>query len=200
MRQYFATAALFALCSCAAATAGAAALENIPLKWTPTSTFTEMGTLNLSGPLITMKTHIDTLVDTRQNPPLVGENREHPDKVRTVTTSSDVATFVTDHLKDTLHGAGLNLVDSGADITISGEIRQFFVTEVNTYDGEVSLLLHVRNGAGKELWTGVVSGDATRWGRSYKADNYYEAMSNMLLRAAYNLLDNADLRAALAKP
>jgi hypothetical protein len=70
---------------------------------------------------------------------------------------------------------------------------------VNTYGGEVSVLLHVKNSAGKELWTGAVAGDSTRWGRSYKADNYYEAMSDMILRAAFNLLSTSGFRDALGK-
>jgi hypothetical protein len=38
--------------------------------------------------------------------------------------------------------------------------------------------------------TGAV-GDAERFGRSYKADNYCETMSDMVIRATYNLLANA---------
>jgi|SRR5579863_584977 len=182
-----------------AAFAGGAALENIPLKWTPTSTLSEMGAVDMSGALLTTKIHLDTFVDTRQNPSLIAENREKADKIRQVTTSGDVAGFVADHLKESLRGAGMNTVDGGADVNISGEIRQFFVTEMNTYDGEISLLIHVKDSSGKELWTGVVGGGATRWGRSYKAENYYEAISDMVLRATYNLLANPGFREALAK-
>jgi hypothetical protein len=49
------------------------------------------------------------------------------------------------------------------------------------------------------LWAGVVTGDSTRWGRSYSAANYYETMSDMLLRATYNLLANSGFRDALGK-
>jgi ApbE superfamily uncharacterized protein (UPF0280 family) len=169
------------------------------LKWTPTSTLSEMGSVDISGPLLSTKISMGPLVDTRQNPSLVAENREKADKVRQMTTSSDVAGFVADHLKDSLHGAGLTIVDSGADVSISGEIRQFFVTEMSTYNGEISLLIRVKNNAGKELWAGVVTGDSTRWGRSYSAANYYETMSDMLLRATYNLLANSGFRDALGK-
>jgi hypothetical protein len=178
--------------------AHAKSLDNVPLKWSPTSTLAEMGTLDLSGSTITTKIHIDPLVDTRQNPSLVAENREHAE-VKAMTTSSDVAAFVTDHLKESLHGAGLNIVDGEADLTVTGEIRQFFVTEKGTYQGEISLLLHVKNSAGKELWVGMVSGDATRWGRSYSAANYCEVISDMLLRATYNLLNTAQFHEALAQ-
>jgi hypothetical protein len=198
MRQRFLASVISASLLVSGAALARGMLENIPLKWTPTSTLSEMGVVDVSGALLTTKIHLDTLVDTRQNPSLIAENREHADKIRPVTTAGDVAGFVTDHLKESLHGAGLNTVDGGADFIVSGEIRQFFVTEVNTYDGEISLLIRVRNGSGKELWTGIVAGDATRWGRSYKAENYYEAISNMVLRATYNLLANPGFRAALA--
>ena len=117
-----------------------------------------------------------------------------------VTTSGDVASFIADHLKEGLRGAGLSIVDSGGDLVLSGEIRRFFVTEVNTYGGEISVLVHLKNGAGKELWSGVVTGDSTRWGRSYSAANYYETMSDMVLSATHNLLANPGFHDALARP
>jgi hypothetical protein len=182
-----------------AAFAGGDALENIPLKWSPTSTLSEWGAVDLSGATVTTKIHWDGFTDTREKPTLVAENREKENKVRSLTTSTDVAAFVSDHMKDSVHGAGLNIVDSGADVSLSGEIRKFFVTETATYNGEISVLIHVKNNAGKELWTGIISGDATRWGRSYHAANYFETMSNMTLSATYSLLNNAGFRDALAK-
>jgi hypothetical protein len=200
MRQLlFAAASCALLILCGAAASRAASLENVPLRWKPTSTLAEMGVVDLSGAVGTTKIRIDALVDTRQNPSLVAENREKADKVRQMTTSSDVAAFVTEHMKDTLRRAGLNIVDDGAEVVLSGEIRQFFVTEVNTYGGELSIMVHLKNTAGKELWTGVVAGDSTRWGRSYSAENYYETMSDMLLRGAFNLLSSPGFREALGK-
>ena len=200
MRPHFLAVALFfAVLFNGAAHAFGAPLLNIALKRTPTSNLAEMGSLDISGSLLTIKIYFDTLVDTRQNPALVAENRERADKLRQVTTSSDVAAFVTDHLKESVRGAGLNVVEGPADVSVSGEIRQFFVNEMSTYNGELSLLIHVKNVAGKELWTGIVAGDSTRWGRSYSAENYYETMSDMVLRATYHLLSNAGFREALGK-
>ena len=178
---------------------GGADLLNIPLNWTPTSAFASMGTVDLSGNIIATNIHFEALVDARQNPSLIAENREKANKLRQVTTTSDVAAFVTDHLKDSLHAAGLNVVDGAADVTISGELRQFFVTEMSTYKGEVSMLIHATNSAGKEVWTGLVGGYSERFGRSYKADNYYETMSDMVLRASYNLLSNQGFHDTLQK-
>jgi hypothetical protein len=182
-----------------AAAFGGADLLNIPLKWTPTSTFVSMGTIDLSGNIVATSIHFEALSDARQNPSSIAENRENTNKFRPVTTTSDVAAFVTDHFKESLHAAGLNIVDGAADITVSGELRQFLVTETTTYKGEVSVILHVKNSAGKELWTGVVGGDSERFGRSYKADNYYETMSDMVLRASYNLLSSQGFRDTLQK-
>ena len=182
-----------------AASARETVLENIPLKWSPTSTLAEMGPADLSAAALTMKIHVEALVDTRQNPTLIAQNTEKPDKPRPVTTSSDVGGFVTEHLKDTLRAGGLNIVDDAGDVTLTGEIRQFFVNEVNVYRGEASLVLHLKDAAGKELWTGVIVGDAERFGRSYRADNYYEVLSDTLLRAAHNLLANPELHQALEK-
>jgi Uncharacterized lipoprotein len=198
MRQHFPAAAILGALLVNGAVFAAAGLQNIPLQWKPTSSFSQMGTIDLSGGTIATKIHFDPLVDTRQNPTLVAENREKAE-VRQVTTSSEVAAFVTDHLKDTMRSAGLSVVDAAADVTVSGEIRKFFVAEDSTYNGEISLMIHVKDAAGKELWAGVINGDATRFGRSYKAENYFEVMSDMLLRATYNLLATDGFRAALTK-
>jgi hypothetical protein len=70
---------------------------------------------------------------------------------------------------------------------------------VNVYRGEVSIVIHVKNSAGKEIWSSVVGGDAERFGRSYRADNYYEVLADTLLRAAHNLLVNPGFHEALEK-
>jgi hypothetical protein len=174
-------------------------LENIPLKWMPTDTLAALGPVDVSGPALTTSIHVDALVDTRPNPSAVAENREDEKKVLPVTTSSDVAGFVTEHLKGLLRGAGLNVVDGPGDVTLSGEIRQFFVTETSLYHGEMSVLVHLKNDQGKEIWTGVISGAPERFGRSYRADNYYETLSDMVVRSTYSLLSNPGFRDALQK-
>jgi hypothetical protein len=174
----------------AGATAAAKLLENIPLVWKPTDSLGTLGPLNLSGPVISTALHVDLLVDTRNNPSLIAENHENSDRVLPVTTSGDVAAFITDHLKETLHRGGLNVVDGPGDLTLSGEIRQYFVTETSTYHSELSLVVHLKDAQGKEVWSGAVAGGAERFGRSYKADNYYETLSDAVVRATYNLLSN----------
>jgi hypothetical protein len=174
-------------------------LEDIPMKWTPTDTIASLGAVDLNAAALAAKIHVDALVDARQNPAAVGENRENTNKVLPVTTTSDVAAFITDHLKDLLRGAGLDIADGAGDVELSGEIRQFFVTETSLYHGDMSVLVHLKSASGKELWSGVISSAPERFGRSYKSDNYYETMSDMIVRSVYSLLSNPGFREALQK-
>jgi hypothetical protein len=175
-------------------------LENIPLVWKPTDTLGSLGPLNLGGPVISTALHVDTLVDTRSNPSRIAENQEKPEKPLPVTTSGDVGAFVTDHMKDTLRVAGLKVVDGPGDLTLSGEIRQFFVTETGTYQSELSIVLHLKDAHGKEVWSGAAAGSTERFGRSYKAENYYETLSDAVIRTTHNLLSNPAFTGAFSHP
>jgi hypothetical protein len=108
MRQLFTVIALFASVALhGPAFARGEPLENIPLKWTPTSSLASMGALDLSGATIATKIRFDALVDARRNTSLIAENREEADKIRPVTTSSDVGAFV-------VLRAAYNLLANGA--------------------------------------------------------------------------------------
>jgi hypothetical protein len=188
------------LACCLAASVGSAAdqLQNMPLKWTPKESIASMGALDLSGTILTTKIRVDPFTDARTDAASVGENREKS-QPRPVTTSSDVPAFIADHMKEAMRGLGMSVVDAGGDVSLSAEVRQFFVTETNTYQGNVSLLVHLKNAAGKEIWSGVVLGSAEHFGRSYKAENYDETFSDMVLHVTYNLLANPAFHDALAK-
>ncbi len=169
-------------------------LHNIPLTWKPTSK-TTAGAVDLTA-LGNARIRVIGLTDARKSLELIGENREKGG-VLTVTTKDNVAGFVTQRLRDLLAGNGLNVVDNGETVSLSGEIRKFFVAETNTYQGEVVLMLTVSNPAGKALWTGIVSGASQRFGRSYKAENYHETLSDALIEAVNNLLRNPGFEKAL---
>jgi hypothetical protein len=189
---------VFAGCLATGASYAADQPLNMPLKWTPKESISSMGPLDLSGALLATKFRIDAFTDARPDPAAVAENREKS-QPRPVTTSSDVPAFIADHLKEAMRGLGLSVVDSGGDVSLSAEVRQFFVTETNTYQGSASLFVHLKNAAGKEIWSGVVLGSAEHFGRSYKAENYDETFSDMVLHTTYNLLSNPGFHEALAK-
>jgi len=176
-------------------------LDNIPLMWKPTSW---KSTSELKLPAGALKNILDTKVqfnafkDVRKNPELVAENNENATP-KPVTTRDNVGEFVSAHFRWAFDRAGLTTVDSGGDVFVDGEVRQFFVNETEIYKGQVLLRISVRNRAGKTLWTGAATGTATNFGHSYSAENYYEVFSDSVLNAVSSLLEDADFRTALAR-
>jgi hypothetical protein len=178
------------------ARAGAAdKLENIKLVWKPTASVIKFGGIDPNG-LKGSTIQLQVLADAREKADLLGENRENK-QVRKVTTQENVPAFVTDKLKKILSDAGLSMVDRDGDFVLSGELQKWFVEEIKSYDGEARIQFAVKNRAGKELWMGVIGGQEGTFGRSYKDENYYEALSNSIVATAVNLLKDPGLRRAL---
>lgn len=169
-------------------------LENIPLVWKPTTGSISIGSAELAE-LQNARVRIDPASDRRENAAVIGQNREK--KTRQVTTADDVPAFVAKRMELLMSAAGVNVVDGGATATLKPELRQFFVDETNTYQAEVVLGVTLTDPTGKVLWSGLTSGAATRFGRSFKVDNYYETLSDSLIGAVQQLLQNRGFRQAL---
>jgi hypothetical protein len=173
---------------------GAKLLEHVPLQWKPTSQVS-LGTLE------TVQTPIqfETFKDARDKPELIAENREDDGKPKPVTTSDDVGAFVSTHMRELFNKAGLNTVDSNGAVVVKGEVRQFFVVETGTYEGTVAVHLTLVGRNGNTLWSGTASGDAKRFGRSYRAENYYEVLSDSVVNTTSSMLQSAEFQKALAQ-
>jgi hypothetical protein len=182
----------------AAAPAKRDRLEGAPLVWKPTTNPASLGTVDLTG-LGSVKLQVLKVADGRQNPMLLGENKEKS-PARVITTHDDVPAFVTEHLKQLIAQAGINVVDAGATRILRAELKQFYVEEIETYKGDVRLVVNLTDPGGRSLWTGTTGGSAQRFGRSYKADNYYETLSDSLIEATSNLIRNPGFHDALVKP
>jgi hypothetical protein len=169
-----------------------ALLENVPLQWKPTSEL-QLGSMEMAPGSI----EFEKFADARNHKEAIGENRED-DTPKPVTTTDDVGAFVGTHMRDLFDRAGLKTVDGDGAIRIKGEVRQFFVTETATYKSVVVVHLTVEDRTGKTLWSGLASGDATRFGRSYKLENYYEVLSDAVVNTASSLLESAEFQKALS--
>ena len=192
--------AVFAACMCLGGfTAADAAdkLENIPLEWRPTSPMSERAPVDLKG-LEGVKLQIDPFTDKREDPALIGRNTKKV-PLRKVTTNEDVARFVTYRMKSLMTGLGLKVVESGGDVILKGEIRKFFVEDASRYNAEVELQATLTDADGKILWAVATSGSSSRFGISYKADNYYEVLSDALIGATHELVHNPGFRKALTE-
>jgi hypothetical protein len=169
-------------------------LEHVPLQWKPTSEL-KLGTMEVPQASI----QFEIFQDARDNKEAIGENLED-DKPKPVTTTDDVGAFVSSHMRQLFDRAGLKTVDSDGTVTIKGEIKQFFVKETATYKSEVAVHLTVVGHGGRTLWSGLASGDATRFGRSYKLENYYEVLSDAVVNTVSSMLESAEFRKALTGP
>ena len=172
--------------------AHAASLEHVPLQWRPTSDL-QLGTMQLSQTPI----QFEAFRDTRDDKQAIGENDEDS-RPKPVSTTDDVGAFVSSHMRELFDRAGLKTVASDGAVTIKGEVRQFFARESSTYKSEVAVRLTVVSRDGRTLWSGLASGDATRFGRSYKLENYYEVLSDAVVNTVSSMLGSAEFQAALS--
>jgi hypothetical protein len=167
-------------------------LMHIPLKWKPTSELAS-GTTDMDATTI----RFEPFQDVRNDKQKVGENLED-EAPKPVTTTDDVGAFVSSHMRQMFDRAGLKTVDGDAVVTIKGEVRQFFARETSTYNSQVEVQLIVADRDGNTIWKGLASGEATRFGRSYKIENYYEVLSDAVVNTVSSLLRSAEFRKALS--
>ena len=170
----------------------AAPLVNVPLEWKPTSDL-RLGSTQMTAATV----QFEPFKDVRDMPQKIGENRED-DTPKPVTTQDDVGAFVSKHMRELFTKAGIKTVDAGGDVIVRGEVRQFFVRETHTYQGEVAVHLTVVGKDGATLYSGVAPGDASRFGRSYLLENYYEVLSDALVNATSSTLQSGEFQKALS--
>lgn len=176
-------------------------LHDIPLVWKPTDEVGDLGTVNLTG-LGDVEVRVGPFTDDRDvdDPAKIAENVEDADEgtILEVTTSDEVAPWVADRFAWAIEQFGIDTTDEGGTVILEGELKRFFVTESHTYDSDVGVRITVKSPDGTVRWEGLANGAATRFGRSYKAENYYEVLSDAVLQAAFDLLQNDSFRQALA--
>lgn len=172
-------------------------LTNIPLVWAPSNSVADFDPKPDLSPIMDVKLQINKFKDARQNPSAIGENREDADKPKPVTTKDDVGAWVSDNLSKALMAAGLNVVQTGGQVVLDGEVRALFSTEESLYRTDVTLRLTAKDASGKTLWSGVALGHDSHFGHSYKAENYYQNLSDGVMDALQNLLNNKDFMAAI---
>ena len=96
---------------------------------------------------------------------------------------------------------GVNVVDSpgDADRIINISLQRFWVTEMDQYEGIVTLVGQVTDKSGKVLADGVIGrGDDSTFGHSMSPDNYQEVLSNSTDQAIHHILGNVDFVRALS--
>lgn len=172
-------------------------LTDIPLVWAPSNSIADFDPKPDLSSIMDVKLQINKFKDVRDNPSAIGENREDADKPKPVTTKDDVGAWVSDNLNKVLQTAGMNVVKSGGDVVLDGEVRALFSTETGRYSTDVTLRITAKNAAGKTLWSGIALGHDSHFGHSYKAENYYQNLSDGVMDALQSLLNNKDFMIAI---
>ena len=168
---------------------------NVPLIWKPTDDVYSLSTENVA-PLYARKIQIAPFSDNRDIKDEIGKYVEDGAN-KAVTTNENIAVWSKDRFRDILKQYGINLVESDADVILRVEILRLYVTEDKTYKGTVGLKITAISKAGEVLWQGITTGSATRFGRSYQLENYYEVLSDSYLESVSNLLKNTSFIQAL---
>ena len=174
-------------------------LENIQLKWLPTESASSSKGIDLAA-FSKARIFVKPFTDLRTNPAEIGTNDEKSGP-RLVTTRDSVADWLTEKFTKVLSATGIRVVTTAAEatVTIEADITKFYVTEKSRYDAEVALKVRVMSKNNEVLWAGMTAGSENRLGRSYKANNYSEALSNASITAIHALLKNEDFKQAVQK-
>lgn len=136
-------------------------------------------------------------VDNRPEPhDLLGENREKSTTVP-VRASTPVFSWISRSLADTFRDWGTPSAP-GSELALHTEIVKLFVVEEHTYQAEAAMMFMLKRRDGTEVWSGIVGGAASRFGRSLKADNYNEVLSDAVFSCFSKLWTDAGFREAWA--
>ncbi|MDA8430333.1 MAG: hypothetical protein M0T70_13855 [Geobacteraceae bacterium] len=173
-------------------------LKNIALAWKPTDAIGSYGAID-AGAYRNAHFVIRPFSDARQNPAEIGVNIEKrfSGQDMRVTTHQKVAGWLTARCAAVFSQFGLDVAGSKGTFVVDAAVVKFFVSEDSEYHGEVSLEVTLTAKNGKIVWKGATTGSATRFGHSYEAENYYEALSNATISAVHGLLNSDSFRRAV---
>lgn len=138
------------------------------------------------------------VTDQREKKDVIGQNIEEVTP-KVVLTSDDPAAFVRGVVVRQLQTRGATIAAAGtpARRQVVVQLTNFYCTESNMYRSSVVFKAQVFGEDGKPMWDGLVSGTAETWGRSYKAEDYQETLSDATSDAVAHLLSTPGVVAAL---
>ena len=139
---------------------------------------------------------LEKFADGRSDKMKIAENVED-DEPRPVFCSSDVPDFIREVTRKELSLLGLTISDTNPSYTLVGDVSEFFVTEKNTYEAIVVVRYTLKDRNDKILYVGVARGNASNFGRSYKAENYQEVLSTAILNMVAALVKQEGFQKAL---
>lgn len=172
---------------------------DIELAFTPTQT---VAAVEVDvGPLLETPVRLE-VEDARpiEDESKLGTRTNDDDERFTLRAVGSVGEFVRESLREQAAEWGL-VIDDQAESALSIRISSIQITETNqavgaTYRAEVRLAWSFGNGESTAAASGSAFGDATRWGKKFSTGNTNEVLSDALLEAFAEILDDGALRSA----
>lgn len=157
-----------------------------PLTWAPSSTprLTEQGERAFGAKTF----RLEAVVDRRADPAKVGVET---DEQRPFRTTTNVAAFCTDHVRELIAGSGMKLTDDGQYV-VQGELEELLVKEGSRFDGEVRIKFRVFT-IGQPAFEQTYIGSGSTFGGTHNPENVNEALSQALLSAVSQFLHDDKL-------
>jgi len=163
-------------------------MDAVPLLWKPTVEPKKYWHPDLTK----MQLSVGDFRDMREDKSLIGRNIQDPHDVKKVRTGDEVGKWVSLMTKKTIVDYGISISDS-SDAVLTGDIVDFMVEEGEDYKANVNIKFSITGRSGNEIWTGMVSGSSTRFGRSFNIENYYESLSDAVIDAVGRLVEGTDM-------
>lgn len=175
-------------------------LKDIPLEWKPSDPISSYGAVDLTV-YKNVQFVIKPFGDARNRPSEIGNNIEKKFSGRDmlVTTRDNVADWLTGRVTKVLSDFDITVAKNDGGLILEADVVKFFVTEKSTYKADVALKVRLKAKNNTLIWEGLTTGSASRFGKSYKVENYYEALSNATIMAVHGLLKNDAFMAAVQK-
>ena len=175
-------------------------LKDLPLEWKPTHAVSSYGAIDMTV-YKNVRLVITPFGDARKRPSEIGQNSEKKFAGRDmlVTTKESVPDWLTFRFHKILSDFDITVVKTDGNLTLEAEVIKFFVTEESIYKAEVAVKVRLKSADNKTVWEGMATGTASRVGSSFKADNYFERLSDATISAVHNLLKNNSFLQAVHK-
>lgn len=142
------------------------------------------------------------VVDRRgeEDPRYLGTRTDDDDRLYTLRAVDEIVPFVHGALVRVARDGRLSVQEQAPRVLVVG-LSELEITETNqavgaTFESWVRLDVELHSGAGETLWSGVGRGDATRYGKKFSNANCNEVLSDALLEAFVDALNDRELQTA----
>jgi hypothetical protein len=175
-------------------------LKGLPLEWKPTKLVSTYGAIDMTI-YKNVRLVVTPFGDSRKRPSEIGQNIERrlADRDLLVTTKNSVTDWLTYNVTKVLSDFDIMVVKTNGNVTLEADVIKFLVTEKAIYQAEVAMKVKLKSAANQVIWEEIITGTATRFGGSYKAENYYEVLSDATISAIHNMLKKDSFVKAVQK-